>query len=362
MKQPFVSLIMLLTAALAPACEGQTVYLQGDPIVAIGACSASSSEGSDSSSSEDEGETAPPETTSELEFECPIIEEGDVEFCVDGYPCRSANFMNVDNATALSTMLMYWHGTYEGANNPLSNALPYGMLEAAQATDALVVMPIADLDAVYRTNNPFPWWSVCGPSGSVGCTRDDDYVLADVIAACVVEQGLADPDRLTTSGLSAGGIQTSFLIERGLEVGSLEFAAAASWSGGTPEAFQPTEPASEDTQVFVLHGGETDVYCGVGQPSGTCNGYQPYSFVLPSEEMATDLDDAGNFAFVCNHGQGHGNAMGPQGTEFLLAAERGTQHPWEGFPFGVDGYSSWPGMSGGTNWMLRFWGDCHYPL
>lgn len=354
MKKLFVPFIV----ALAIACEAQTIYVH-DPVSAIAACTATStSDGSSSDGSSSDGSSS---TTSEPVFDCPTIANGDVEFCAEGYPCRTANFMNVGNASPSSSLLMYWHGTHEGNNNPLSNALPYGFLDGAVAANALVVMPRADAGAVSRPNNPFPWWQVCGQVSPSQCTRDDDFVLADMIATCAVEQGLADPERLTTSGMSAGGIQTSLLLESGLE-GGLSFAAAVVWSGGTPAAFQPTDPASADTAVFVLHGGSTDVYCGAGQPAGTCGGYQPYSFVAPSEEMASDLDDAGNFAFVCNHEQGHNPAMGPQGTEFLLAADAGAPHPWEGFPFGVDGYNGWPGMSGGTNWMLRFWGDCHLPL
>ena len=121
-------------------------------------------------------------------------------------------------------------------------------------------------------------------------------------------------------------------------------------------------PTSDATSVFVLHGGTTDVYCGIGQPAGSCNGYEPYHFDEPSETMATQIDDAGNFAAVCNHGSGHNAVMGTQGADFLAVARADAPHPWLGFPFGVDGYASWPQMSGGTNWMLRFYGDCHNPM
>lgn len=358
-------LLFALIPLLAAACGEKVIYVH-DPVSAIGACTDITSASSDSGSSG--GEVPDLGASSESSssggegptFTCPTIAEGDVQFCAEGYPCRTATFMNVGNASPSSTLLMYWHGTHEGNNNPISNALPYGFLEGAVAANALVAMPRADIEAVNRPNNPFPWWQVCGQVAPAQCTRDDDFVLADMIAMCAVEQGLADPDRLTTSGMSAGGIQTSLLIESGLE-GGLSFAAAVSWSGGTVEAFQPTEPASPNTSVFVLHGGETDVYCGAGQPAGTCNGFEPYSFVDVSEEMAADIAAAGNFTFVCDHESGHNPAMAPQGTEFLLGANAGAPHPWTGFPFGVDGYDGWPGMSGGTNWMLRFWGDCHYP-
>lgn len=294
---------------------------------------------------------------------CPTIANGDVTFSIAGYPDRVVNFSNVGGASGSGALLLYWHGTYEGASSPLTNALPYGFLSAAQNDGALVAMPRADVEATSRTNNPFPWWTVCGQTNPAQCDRDDDFALAETVAACAVDQGLASPDRLTSSGMSAGGIMTSRLIERG--IGTHVLAAAVSWSGGEPLAQQPTVPDDARTAVFVLHGGSTDVYCGVGNPAGTCSGYEPYSFVQPSEQLASDVDDGVNdadgFAFVCDHGSGHNAVMGAQGVEFLLVSNLAAAHPWAAFPsFGAGGNpTGWPSMSGGAEWMLRNYGDCH---
>ncbi len=336
---------------IVSATDCDTVFVDHDT-----STSTRSSTSSGASSSSSGGEA----------FDCPAIVEGDVVFTLDGYPSRTVNFSNVAVSSSAGALLLYWHGTYEGNNSPLTNALPWGFLNQAQNAGALVAMPRADQAAIDRPDGDFPWWRVCSAVNPQQCDRDDDYVLAEAIVACVVEQGLASPDRLTVSGMSAGGIMTSSLIEHG--VGAHVFAAAVSWSGGEPPALQPTAPDDVRTAVFAMHGGDTDVYCGLGQPAGTCNGYQPYSFVQPSEQLAADVDDgvldADGFAFVCNHGSGHNAVMGAQGVEFLLVANLAAAHPWAAFPsFGVDGNpTGWPNMSGGTEWMLRNYGDCHRPL
>lgn len=355
MKQNII--ILTLVASCTTIEEPQISLRPCDPTGSTTEIATSSSGGSSSTSESSGGSSSDSGTV----FDCPSIADGDVVFDLGGGISRTAYVIGSAQASSTSTALVYWHGTYEGNTVPLSGALPYGVQDMFDDANGLIIMPRADAEATSRTNNPFPWWIVCGQTDPSQCGRNDDFVLAEAIAACVVEQGLADPDRLTTAGMSAGGIMASHVIERGIG-SSLRLAAAISWSGGQQTEYQPTVPASEDTAVFVLHGGTSDVYCGVGQPAGSCSGYTPYSFVAPSEDMASDLDAEGNFAFVCNHGSGHNAVMGPQGAEFLLAADAGGAHPWQGFPFGVDGYGSWPGMSGGTNWMLRFYGDCHDPL
>lgn len=309
----------------------------------------------------DSSSTAAPD---EPDFICPTITNGDVVFSIAGYPDRTVNFSNVAGSSASGPLFLYWHGTYEGANNPITNALPYGFASQASTSGALVAMPRADQAAIDRPDGDFPWWTVCSQVNPQQCNRDDDFVLAEAIVECAIAQGLASPNRLTSSGMSAGGIMTTRLVEAGIGVHSL--AAAVPWSGGESPAQQPTLADDPRTAVLAFHGGASDTYCGPGNPAGTCGGYQPYSFVQPTEQLASDVDDgvadSDGFAAVCNHGSGHTNAMGPQGAEFLAVADLAGGHPWRAFPYGVDGYGAWPSMSAGTNWMLRFYGDCHNAL
>lgn len=336
--------LAIFTLGCTTVIEEHNAFRPCDPTVGTSTTDASTSSSSSGSTGDD--------------FTCPTIANGNVVFDVNGVS-RSAYFVGVPAATSASTLLMYWHGTYEGNSNPITGALPYGMQTMAANAHALLVIPRADQAAIDRPDGDFPWWVVCSGINPQQCDRTDDFVFAEMIAACAVDQGLADPDRLTTGGMSAGGIMVSELVEHG--IGGNELAAATSWSGGQIAAHQPAVPDSAATAVFALHGGTNDVYCGVGQPAGSCNGYTPYAFSAPSERLASDVNDVstGRFAFACNHNSGHNAVMGEQGTEFLLVADAGGAHPWRGFPFGVDGYDAWPSMSGGTNWMLRFYGDCH---
>jgi poly(3-hydroxybutyrate) depolymerase len=258
-----------------------------------------------------------------------------VTFCPAGLPtCRDALVINADEADGHGPLSLHWHGTFESPHGLVAWDWAAQQIAAmVQAQAGLMVLPYADPTAVSRASNPFPWWVVCGPAGTQ-CGRPDDFVLADEIVACAVEQELVDPERLTTSGMSAGGIMTSHLVDR-----STYFAGAVSWSGGLPEAYQPTTPPN-DTAVMALHGGPTDVYCGVG-----ANGC--YEFAEPSEALAEDVAAAGNFAFLCDHQAGHSAAMGGQGAQFLSLAHA-DGHPWATYPFG----------SGG-NWMLDHY--CYLP-
>lgn len=326
-----LSIIILLSIG----CSPEVVYLAERHACATDtdASSSSSESGSDAgydgsdTSSESEGSTGgsilpTPEGT------CPTIEDGVVEFCLPNMPCRDALVVNASGATGAGPLALHWHGTYESPDGVLSWDYAAQQVRAMViAEDGLMVLPYADAQAVGRPSNPFPWWVVCGDVAPSGCTNDDDFRLADEIVACALEQDLVDPERLTTSGMSAGGIQTSHLVDR-----APYLAGAVSWSGGVRIEDRPTSPAG-DVAVMALHGGPTDVYCGTGV--STC-----YDFVEATEALAVDVETAGNFAFVCDHQSGHAASMGPQGAQFLGLAHA-SGHPWAGYNFGVGG-----------NWML----------
>lgn len=269
---------------------------------------------------------------------CPQLVDGDVIFCPDALlECRSAVVVNAAAATGSGPLALHWHGTGEDPDGLLAWDSTALAIEAmVQRTGGLLVLPRADASAVARPGNPYPWWIVCGVNGT-GCNRPDDFILADEIVACAVEQQLVDPSRLTSSGFSAGGIMTSHLVDR---VGYL--AGAVSWSGGLPDDYQPLTPGSTQTAVLAIHGGATDAYCSA--PDGC------YVFEGPSEALALDTQNAGGFAFLCDHQAGHVAAMGGQGAAFLEFSST-TGHAAAGYPFG------YPGT--GPDWMLNHY--CYAP-
>ena len=284
---------------------------------------------------EDTGGSPPPPTDIPTPTAtCPEIVDGDVTFCPGALmSCRDVHIVNASGATGSGPLAMHWHGTGEDPDGLLSWDTAVQAIESmVVANDGLLALPRADAAAVARSGNPFPWWVVCGDDSPSQCHRPDDFILADEIVACAVEQGLVDPNRLTSSGFSAGAIMTAHLVDR---VDYL--AGAVSWSGGLPEDYQPTSAAG-DAAVLALHGGEYDGYCGSGVSS--C-----YGFTAPTEAFALDVSNGGDFAFVCDHQAGHSAAMGNYGAAFLRDSDKTGGHAWTGYPFG------YPGT--GSDWMLN---------
>lgn len=280
---------------------------------------------------------------------CPTITDGVVQFCPAGLDtCRNALVVNSAGANGTGFLSLHWHGTFESPDGILAwdNAAQQ-IRDRVVAEHGLMVLPYADPRAPARVNTPFPWWRVCGSQGTE-CNRMDDFIFADEIVACTVEQGLVDPNRLTTSGMSAGGSMASHLVNY-----SHYLAGAVSWSGAIPSAWQPSMP-DNDTAVMVVHGGNTDAYCGAGAPANGGTNPNCYYFRPPSEQFGQDLVNAGNFAFMCDHQAGHSAAMGLQGAYFLAWSNRVNGHVWEGYPFGTNG-----GVGTGSSWMLNHY--CYNP-
>lgn len=281
--------------------------------------------------------------------ECPDIVDGVVEFCPAGLDtCRTARVVNAAGATGSGFLALHWHGTFESPDGVLAWDNAAQQIQArVVAENGLMILPYADPRAPARVNTPFPWWRVCGSQGTE-CNRMDDFIFGDEIVACVLEQGLADPNRLTTSGMSAGGSMASHFVNY-----TNYLAGAVSWSGAIPSSWQPSMP-DNDTAVMVVHGGNTDAYCGAGAPANGGTNPNCYYFRPPSEVFGQDLVAAGNFAFMCDHQAGHSAAMGLQGAYFLAWSHRENGHVWQGYPFGTDGN---PGT--GSSWMLNNY--CYTP-
>jgi predicted esterase len=280
---------------------------------------------------------------------CPEIVNGVVEFCPAGLDtCRQALVVNASAADGNGFLALHWHGTFESPDGVLAwDTAAQLIRERVIAENGLMILPYADPRSPARVNTPFPWWRVCGSQGT-DCNRMDDFVFGDEIVACAVEQGLVDPNRLTTSGMSAGGSMASHFVNY-----TTYLAGAVSWSGAIPSSWQPSMP-NNDTAVMVVHGGATDAYCGAGAPANGGANNNCYYFRPPSEDFGQDLVDAGNFAFMCDHQAGHSAAMGMQGAYFLAWSHREDGHVWDGYPFGVNG-----GIGTGSSWMLNNY--CYTP-
>jgi len=295
----------------------------------------------------------------DLAFDCPAsIVDGMNTFCGDGLPCRDA-FIEISGVGG--PISFHWYGT----NGTVALVLPWGSAAATRsmvaAEGGIFVIPEADPEAVGGRDpslsaeegfalNPFPWWITGDHDNPVEQTdRPDDFLLMDAVLSCM--SGQYDPTRITTGGASAGAIMSSYLMtERD------DLAGAAIWSGGI--AFGDPMVPLGTVAAIVLHGGEPDQYCGPG--TSTC-----YDFLLPSTNLAIDMVAAGNFAFLCDFGEGrtvppfnpgdtHTDAMANEGAEFLRLANT-AGHPWDTNPaiIGPD----LPNTPGPWGWMLDHY--CH---
>lgn len=264
-----------------------------------------------------------------------------VTFCPSmlGGVCRDVLVVNAANANNTGPLEMQWHGTYENPDGYMSWDFATGSLEdMVVAEHGLLVLPYADAQATGRVG-PFPWWIVGDPSVPANQTdRLDDFILFDEVVRCAIEQDLASPDRIVTSGMSAGAIMVSHIVNRhNPMLDGYQIAAAVSWSGGLPPQYQPATP-SGNVPMMLTQGGDTDVYCGPGNAPGSCGGYEPYSFMQPTEHLATAVD-ADAYAFVCRHPWGHGSTFGPTAADFLRYARANMMHPWQ--PYTATHFGDW---------------------
>ena len=247
--------------------------------------------------------------------DCPMIADGTVTWPSG----RAAVVIGSDTSTGVGPLVQYWHGTFQTPELVIAQDSGVAALrDVVLREGGVLILPRADPAAVARPDTPFPWWSVCG-AAMLECDRDDDFTFAAEITSCALEQGLAAPDRVSSTGLSAGGIFSSQLATR---VDWL--AGIVSWSGGMPYGGDWV-PASTGVSVLALHGGLSDMYCGVG--AGGC-----YAFRGPTEALAVDAVAAGVPTILCDHASGHSGAMGYQGAEFTASVRRGA--PYSGPPFG----------------------------
>lgn len=121
-----------------------------------------------------------------------------------------------------------------------------------------------------------------------------DLALFDDLLACLDDQYQVDLTRIYATGMSAGGLWTTYLTMYRSE----HLAATAPFSGGTEPFFEYSTP-TDDIPVLVTWGGEDDLYAGL-------------SFETASEGFAAALLQDGHFVATCDHGGGHVIPSGPQ--------------------------------------------------
>ena len=133
-----------------------------------------------------------------------------------------------------------------------------------------------------------------------------DLAFFDDMVTCAQAQLGGDADRIYATGLSAGGLYSTYLTVTRPDV----LAASAPMSGGLVADYMQPDPA---IPVMVSWGGEADF--AVGQDFNT--------FAL---DLIADLTGGGHFLVTCDHGRGHtwDADFSPWVVRFLLDHPKGS--------------------------------------
>jgi len=148
-----------------------------------------------------------------------------------------------------------------------------------------------------------------------------DLVFFDDLVKCATEKLDVDPKRVYVTGMSGGGLMSSFLaLHRAKAI-----AAAAPFSGGY---LHPWPKDSGKVPFVFSWGGPTD------------KAYEQ-NFDEMAKKVTKSLKDAGHFLIGCDHGLGHEwpKEGGAYAAKFLLAHTLGGTTPFTA-PLGAD-WPSW---------------------
>lgn len=191
-------------------------------------------------------------------------------------------------------LVFVWHPLGETARGIIASQ---HLESVARRHGCVLVVPEGDA-------TPFRWGYVGDPAG--------DLFLFDEMRRRLVADGTADPDRVGSVGMSAGGLWTTYLTMHR----SQDLSAVAVLSGGTDPAV-PWIPPRSRIPVLVAWGGRRDTW-------------GPFSFDRASRRFVRHLRDNGHLVVEIEHGGGHAlppNAMDVCAT-WLLAHRRGFPSPF----------------------------------
>ncbi len=212
---------------------------------------------------------------------CPMLAPG----VVDAFP--SAGLMrqfrvyvpsNWDAAT-LYPLVFLWHGLGQSIDKIEENSALTTYVD-----DQQILLVVPESRAL-----PLEWEQPVGGENA-------DLVFFDDMVTCMTAQFGADPNRIHSTGLSAGGLWTTYLTLFRAET----IASSVAFSGGlltpyrAPEVFRP---------FLISWGGPMDTAF-------------EQNFETLANELIDDMVPAGHFVVACNHGQEH--KWLPEFTPFAL--------------------------------------------
>jgi predicted esterase len=207
---------------------------------------------------------------------CPAITNGDVTFAPAGIPPRKVKLELDPAATSNGALVLYWHAT---GSSTAEASYSLGSTRAKiTSAGGIIASPYSDPAA-----GQFEWYLVNGSP------KQDDFVLADEIVACLAAANRIDPARIHSMGMSAGALQTSALSL----LRASYIASVATFSGGLTAGAVPASQNPENKFAALLF---------VGGPSDNVFGLD---FVAATKRYKDLLLTQGHFAALCDHGMGH---------------------------------------------------------
>ncbi len=197
---------------------------------------------------------------------CPAFASGTVEIEVDGV-VRTLEVELPDDPQG-APVLFAWHWL----NGTATQTLDWmGVRDLAQQ-GVVVIAPESG-------GSDFEW-------DFLTVQGNNDLALFDAVLPCLWDQQQVDPDAVFVTGMSAGGLMTTWLTMHRADV----LAGTAPFSGGADASFY-TSPA-EPIPVMVTWGGPTD-------------GYGGYDFDAASRAFIGLLEADAVPVTACEHSAGH---------------------------------------------------------
>ncbi len=145
--------------------------------------------------------------------------------------------------------------------------------ELAQDEDVIVIAP-------FSSGSAFEWSFLIEPD------ENPDYRLFEDLLSCAWQQWGVDLDRVWSTGMSAGGLWTSYLTMHGADW----LAATAPLSGGV--LGENYERPSRPLPVLLTWGGPSDSAVG-------------FDFHLANTVFSEELRMDASFVAECEHDEGH---------------------------------------------------------
>ncbi len=228
--------------------------------------------------------------------DCPAFADGAVEVASAGQ--RRKLLVSLPAQTQGAPVLFFWHGRRQRAEDMVDR----GELVRLAAEEGIIAIAPDSIDR----------------NGEAWVDEPDSYdvQLFDDVTRCAISELGADPDQIHTTGFSAGGVFTTWLIMTRADV----LASALTFSGGVDGTNLPYLTPATDLPVMVVWGGPGD--------TAEVRDFT-VSFEDTSLYLADRLLEDGHFVVLCEHTNDHRipNAAPLMLTEWSLVHRRGEPSP-----------------------------------